>query len=73
MLIDVEFTSMILHEICLKVEFIDLFDPNSQRTITKGLDLILTHGRRKLFSPTLLAVVEGIHFSPYIYVGRAVF
>jgi hypothetical protein len=29
MLIEVDFTSMMLHGICLKVEFTDLFDPNS--------------------------------------------
>ena len=62
---------MMLHGICLKVEFVDLFDPNSQRPTTEGLGPIPTHGGRKLFSPTLLAVVEGSPFSPYIYVGRA--
>jgi hypothetical protein len=50
---------------------VDLFDPNSQRPITEGLGLIPAHGERKLFSPILLAVVEEILFSPYIYVGRA--
>jgi hypothetical protein len=71
MLFEVEFTSMMLHEICFKVEFVDLFDPNSQWLTTEGLGPILAYGGRKLFSPTLLAVVEGRPFSPYIYVGRA--
>jgi hypothetical protein len=30
MLIEVEFTSMMRHGICHKVEFVDLFDPNLQ-------------------------------------------
>jgi hypothetical protein len=50
---------------------VDLFDQNSQRPTTEateGLGPILAHGERKLFSPTLLAVVEGIPFSPYIYI-----
>jgi hypothetical protein len=71
MLIEVEFTSMILHRICVKVELLDLFDPNSQWPTTEDLGLILAHGGRKLFSPTLLSMVEGRPFSPYIYVGKA--
>jgi hypothetical protein len=47
---------------------VDLFDQNSQRPTTEGLGPILAHGERKLFSPTLLAVVEGIPFFPYIYI-----
>jgi hypothetical protein len=69
MLIEVEFTSMVMQGICLNVNFVDLFDPNSQRPITEGLDPIPTHSRRKLFSPTLLVVVERRPFSPYIYIG----
>jgi hypothetical protein len=68
MLIEVEFTSMMLHGICLKVEFVDLFDPNSQRPTTEGLGPIPAHGGRKLFSSILLAVVEGR--LPYIYIYR---
>jgi hypothetical protein len=72
MLIEVEFTSMMLYGICLKVEFVDLFDPNSQRATTEDLGLIPAHGGRKLFSLILLIVVEGRPFSPisvcvYIY------
>jgi hypothetical protein len=66
MLIDVEFTSTMLHGICLK-EFVDLFDPNSQRAIIKDLGPIPVHGGRKLFSPILLAVVEGRDFPLYIH------
>jgi hypothetical protein len=69
MLIEVEFTSMTLHGICLKVKFLDLFDPKSQRSTIKGLGLILTRGGRKLFSPTLLAVVETRPISP-LYIHR---
>jgi hypothetical protein len=46
MLIEVEFTSMMLYGICLKVEFVDLFDPNSQRATTEDLGLIPAHGGR---------------------------
>jgi hypothetical protein len=71
MLIEVEFTSMMLHVICLKMDFVDLFDPNSQWVTMEDLGPIPAHGGRKLFSPTLLAVVEGRPISSYIYVGRA--
>jgi hypothetical protein len=67
MLIDVNVTSMMPHEICLMMEFVDLFDPNSQRSITEVLSPISSHGERKLFSPTLLAVVKRRPFSHYIY------
>jgi hypothetical protein len=53
-----------LHEICLKVEFVDLFDPNSQQPTTEGLGPIPAHGGRKLFSLTSLAAVEGRPFCP---------
>jgi hypothetical protein len=53
------------------IHFVDLFDPNSLRPTAEGLGPISVHDGRKLFSPTLLSVVEGRLFSPYIYVGRA--
>jgi hypothetical protein len=71
MLIEMEFTSIMLPGICLNVEFVDLLDPNSQRPTIENLGPILSHGGRKLFSSTLLVVVEGMPFPPYIYVGRA--
>jgi hypothetical protein len=37
----------------------------------EGLGPISAHGGRKVFSPTLLVVVEGKPSPPYIYIGRA--
>jgi hypothetical protein len=43
---------------------VDLFDLNSQRSTTEGLDPIPAYGGKKLFSPSFLAVVEGRRFFP---------
>jgi hypothetical protein len=64
MLIEVEFNSMLLHGIYLKLEFVDMFDPNSQWSTTEDSDPIAVHDGRKLFSLTLLVVVEEGSFSP---------
>jgi hypothetical protein len=59
-----------MQQICF-LKTVDLFDPNLQRPTIEGLGPIPAHGGQKLFSPTLLIVVEGIPFPSYIYVGRA--